>query len=806
MAALLFDLRLSIRGLMRDRGFSVTAIATLAVALALNVTVHTIRDAMVIRGLPLASDSKRLTYLALRKPADPACCPGPMRYEDFETFRANAAAFEDLAFGPVQQPVTFQADGRPIDTTVSRQTANTLGLLGVRPTVGRDFTAADAIPGAPTVAIVSYEFWNGRLGKRADIVGLPVRINGNPASIIGVLPERFAIVYPRDLYMPLAPPSELESWAIGRLKADATLEEARAQLGTITRQLEAANGVARGEPLVRTYTQFYVAADAPRIYGALWGGAWLVLLIACANLTNLTLVRTIGRWREFSTRVALGAGHLRMARQMLIESLVLTAAATAIAWPMINWSVSRWADATASRYLVLDYSITFETLAYLLSIAIAAAMAIAALPIARVLQAGVNDALKGDARGATQGLRRKQLTTALIAGQMALSIVLLLGAGVLVRSFEKIVGADAGVRDADRIAIGLLGLPSDKYPTAAARTGFFDRLDARLRTIAGAEDAAMASTIPTRGVRVRPIEIDGRPTTPETRELAQVLTAGPNYFRTMGRPDISGRDFSSADDASGPLVVMVNESFAAAYWPGQQALGQRLRMMDQNRPGPWRTVVGVAPNIMQGEPTRQRFRPVIYVPFAQQPSARAFVFVRASTPAAQTVQAILATVQALDPDVITEDFGSLHAGMAFDRDWMDLEHADLGKHAAMAPVFAVVALVISALGLVAVIAHSVSQRTREIGVRMAVGAATRDIARMIVREGMRPVTIGLLAGFAAAAATNRILESQLVGVSPYDPLTIIAGPLVLIAVALIGCRIPARRAMRVDPVIALRHE
>ncbi len=219
-------------------------------------------------------------------------------------------------------------------------------------------------------------------------------------------------------------------------------------------------------------------------------------------------------------------------------------------------------------------------------------MAIAALPIARVMQAGVNDALKGDARGATQGLRRKQLTMALIGGQMALSIVLLLGAGVLVRSFEKIVGADAGVRDADRIAIGLLGLPSDKYPTAAARTGFFDRLDAQLRTIAGAEDAAIASTIPTRGVRVRPIEIDGRPTTPEARELAQVLTAGPNYFRTMGRPEISGRDFSSADDASAPLVVMVNESFAAAYWPGQQALGQRLRMMDQTgrAPGAWSSV------------------------------------------------------------------------------------------------------------------------------------------------------------------------------------------------------------------------
>ena len=397
---------------------------------------------------------------------------------------------------------------------------------------------------------------------------------------------------------------------------------------------QVADGVARGDRW--SHAQAYVAADAPRIYGALGNGAWLVLLMLTSphQLTSSNN-RSVA---QFSTRISVGSSQSNGDR---FDQAWCSGAAAAIAWPMIAGRV-RWANATASRYLVLDYSITFETLAYLMSIAIAAAMAIAALPIARVMQAGVNDALQGDARGATQGWRRKQLTTALIGGQMALSIVLLLGAGVLVRSFEKIVGADDGVRDADRIAIGLLGLPSEKYPTAAARTGFFDRLDAQLRTIVGAEDAAIASTIPTRGVRVRPIEIDGRPTTPEARELAQVLTAGPNYFRTMGRPGISGRDFSSGDDASVPLVVMVNESFAAAYWPRQQALGQRLRMMDQNRPGPWRTVVGVTPNIMQGEPTRQRFRPVIYVPFAQQPSARAFIFVRASTPATQTVQAILA--------------------------------------------------------------------------------------------------------------------------------------------------------------------
>src|SRR5688572_18756407 len=223
---LLFDLRLAFRGLRRDPGFSLTAIATLTVALALNVTVYTIRDAMVVRGLPLAANSERLVYLALRKPADMACCPGPVRFADFEEWRAHAGAFQDAAFGPRREPIAFRADGRQIDTTVSRQTANMFGLLGVQPTIGRDFTAADGEPGAPGVAIVSHEFWVGRLGKRADIVGLPVLVNGEPVSIVGVMPERFAIVFPQDLYMPLVATAALEAGAIARLKDGATPEEA----------------------------------------------------------------------------------------------------------------------------------------------------------------------------------------------------------------------------------------------------------------------------------------------------------------------------------------------------------------------------------------------------------------------------------------------------------------------------------------------------------------------------------------------------------------------------------------------------
>jgi putative ABC transport system permease protein len=805
---LVFDLRLAIRGLLRDRAFSLTAIATLAVSLALNVTVFTVMDAMLFRGLPLAKQSDRLLYLAMRKPMDLACCPGPIRFADFEAWRTQSRAFEGLAFGRNGEPITFrEGAGRAIDMTVSRRSANTFGLLGVQPILGRDFAASDEAPGAPPVVILSHQFWERRFGKRLDIVGATVHINGAPATIIGVMPERFALVYEQDLWMPLAITPGLEGGVIGRLRDDATIEQARAELDAITRGLQAADtATVRGVPSVSSYSQAHVAPDAPMIYRSLWAGAWFVLLIACANLANLTLVRTVGRGREFSTRIALGAGQWRLIRQTLIESVALTSVATALAWSLTSWSVRTWAEATASRYLALDYTLNSSTVIYLCAIAATSAILIAMLPIARVRQLGAHGALKGDARGVTQGPRNRRLTAALVSVQMALAMVLLLGAGVLVRSFEKIVGAETGVRHPEQIVTGALFLPSDTYPTRDARLAFLDRLDTQLRTVAGVEQVSMANTIPTRVVNRRAIEIEGRPSAIEGGEFAQVMTAGPNYFDVMGVSAGSGRDFTNHDDAGKPLVVQVNHSFAQAFWPNGNALGARLRMIDRNAPGPWRIVVGIVPNIMQGDATRQDFKPVIYVPFRQQLSIRLFVFARTNAPAHQGIQAVRSEVMKIDRDVIAEDFSTLEARFAFDRDFMDLEHADLAKHAAIAPVFAVIALLLSAIGLIAVIAHSVSQRTKEIGVRMAIGAAAGDIARMIVREGMRPVAIGLVVGLPAAAGANRLLESQLVGVTPYDPLTMAAATLILIGVALVGCRIPARRAMRVDPVVALRHE
>ncbi len=815
LEGLLFDLRLALRGLRRDRTFSLAAIAMLALAIGLNVTVSTVMDAMLFRGFPLVKRNDRLVYLQERYRSG-MCC---ISYPDFEDWRAQAQAFEGLAFVGGASITFRDGEGRPIDMRTTTVSANTFGLLGVAPMLGRDFAPADEGLGAAPVAILNYRFWESRFGKRADIVGSTIHINKAPATIIGVMPERFdfPMQVSDDLWMPVAhTPALLQRGltpdgftVVGRLRDGATLQEARAELETINRRLEVAYPATnRGlVPTAITYSQFVSGADAPLIWGSLWVGAWFVLLIACANVANLMLVRTVGRWREFSTKLALGAGQARMIRQMLMESVTLVSLAAGLGWWITNWSIRQWAAVTSSRFQVVDYTVDAGTLAYLVAISVAAAILLSLAPIGRVVQLGVSGALRGDARGVTQGLRGKHLAAGLVAGQMTLAIMLLSGAGILVRSFVNIVGAETGVRDPERILLGLLRLPSESYPSPETRLAYFERLEARLKAIPGIEEESVSTTFPVRGVGVRPLEIEGRPSPPDARESVQFLSVGSAYFRVMGTTAIAGRDFNDRDRASTVPVAIVNESFAATFWPGEQPLGKRLRAMDRNKPGEWRVVVGIVPNIMQGDPLRQTFKPVVYVPFRQEPPVfGGYFFVRTSVPPDQVAQAVRIGAQDVDLDVTLENVKTLDAGFAFDRDYMDAEHSELGKYAKVAPVFAVMALLLAAVGLVAVIAHSVSQRTKEIGVRMAIGAAAQDISWMILREGMVPVAMGIIFGLAASFAVNRILQSQLVGVSPYDPITMTGAPVVLVVVALLASQIPARRAMQVDPVFALRHE
>jgi putative ABC transport system permease protein len=807
-----FDLKHAWRGLRRDRGFTLSAVTTLALAIGLNVTVFTIMDAMLFRGFPLVQGNDRLVYLQERYPSG-VCC---ISYADFADWRAQAQSFDGMSYIGSTSISIATPGGHSIDTTAFLVSTNTFALLGVPPMLGRDFAPADEAIGAAPVAIINHRFWGTRLGQRADIVNSTVHINGIPTTVIGVMPERFDFPTREDVWMPVVHTRELHQrgltsrgfTAVARLRDGVRPEEARAEIEAINRRLESSYPATnRGLiPTLAAYEQLSSGPDARLIWGSLWAGAWFVLLIACANVANLSLVRTIGRWREFSTRVALGAGQARMLRQVVVESLTIATAGGGIAWWITTWSMHQWEVTTASRYQVLDYAVDSRTLVYLVAITAATAILCSLAPATRIVQLGVGGALRGDVRGVTHTLRTRRLAAGLVAGQMALAIVLLSGAGVLIRSFLKIVNAETGVRDPERVLAGSIRLPSEKYSTPSARTQYFDQLDEQLRTIPGIEATSVSSHLPVYGANSWTFEVEGRPSPPDGSEAVQFFTIGSGYFPVVGAPLIAGRDFNDHDRASTLRVAIVNESFAAKYWPGESPVGKRLRSTARSQPGDWRTVVGVAPNIMQGDALRQNFKPLVYVPFRQQPLRVAFFLARTNVPVDGVAQAVRARVDAVDSDVALEDLQTLEDSAAFDRDYMDPEHSELGKHAAVAPVFAVIALLLSALGLGAVVAHSVSQRTKEIGVRMAIGAASRDVRALVFREGMMPVLLGTIVGVVVALAVNRILRSQLVGVSPYDPLTMTSAPVILFVVALLACQIPARRAMRVDPVLALRQD
>jgi predicted permease len=806
------DARHAVRGLWRDRSFALTALVTLALAVGLNVTVFAVTGAVLFRGFPLVEDNDRLLYIQEQFPLGQCC----ISYPDFEAWRTGAVSFEAMAFVQGRQVTFSQRPGeRGIDIFARATTANAFGVLGVRPALGRDFVFADEAPGAPSVAILEHDFWQNRFGGRDDIVGDSVEINGEPATVIGVMPAGFDFPSRENLWVPLVRTPELlvgrtpgGYLAVGRLADGATAATARVELETINRRLAAEYPATNRDvvPRVGTFAEFFVGPDAAPIYWSVWAAGLFVLLIACANLANLALARALGKSQELSTRIALGSGRWRLVQQILCEWLLLACAAGALAWQIAVASINAWAAATESPYQVLDYTVDGGTLAYLVAVALGAASLIALAPIARVLHLDIRGAFRAGTRGATQGLRTKRTSSLLVAGQVTLAIVLLCGTGVLVRSFWNVVSADAGVEAPEQVVIGLVTPPRDKYGATDSRAAFYDALRARLQSVPGVELASVSNSRPVNNMRVVPFDIEG-PAGGTIGSLGvSVLAAGTDYFRTVGGTTLTGREFDDRDAIASPLVAVVNQSFAARYFPGRDPIGLRVRFYDNTEPGEWRTIVGVVANIMQSDPTRQRFQPLVYLPFRQAPPPNAWFFSRARAPAEEVMAGVRAAVLSLDADLMLEDFSTLKASFRFIASRMDIEHVNMGKLAAVAPIFAGIALLLATIGLYAVLARSVSQRTREIGVRMAIGATQRNIRRLVLREELLPVVLGLVFGLAASLAVNRVLQSQLVGVSPYDPVTLVVTPIVLIVVALIACQLPARRAMGIDPSVALRDD
>ena len=660
--AVLVDLRHAGRGLRGAPGLAAAAVLTLGVGIGFNVAVFTVANATLFKGYRGVPASDRLVYVTTG--AD--CC---VSYQDLLDWSATATSLAGMgAVADLRVAVQPEERSGSETATATEISPTTFSVLQVQPTLGRDFTRGDAAPGAPPTAILSHDYWRTRFAADPAVVGRSIRVNGAITTVIGVMPPRFAFPQYQELWLPLVPtPTRLPRdarglwFAVARLADGVTVDDARSELATIGARLAAAHPAtnARVRPVVQTFRELFFGHSAVAVYGALWGAVSLVLLVACANLANLLLARAAGRTRETAVRLALGASRGRIVRQMLFESTMLSAAGGVLGWWVAGNAV-RVYDAIAvpptqpwARQM-LDYAIDLRVLAYLVAISLAAGVLFGLLPALRLSALDVQAALRDGGRGAVGSITRRRLTGAIVVAQVALAVVLLSGAGVLVRSLLAVYGRDVGF-DPAHVAVALTTrLPESRYPDAAAQRAFYDRLIGRLEALPQVEAIGFSDGMAGQGARRLPIESGDRPTTDDRdRPIARVTTVGGRYFAALGASMSAGRAFDARDERSSEPVAVVNRRLAATLWPTADAVGRRIRLRPAGggTPGPWRTVVGVVPDLRQGDPARAEIDPAVYVPMQGQPALAAWVLVRSGQPAGALVAPMRRALQAADPEL-----------------------------------------------------------------------------------------------------------------------------------------------------------
>lgn len=795
------DLRCAFRGLRRHSGFAVIVIATLAVSIGINAAVFTVMKAVLFDGFPSVENADRIVFVTTTKDA--------VYYPDFETWRSQARSFEDMGLtrGVFK---TVDSDGGAPQTYFSTEvTVNTFGLLGVRPILGRDFLAADQGLGSEPVVILSYDLWSGRFGADRSIVGRSVKLSGVPTTVIGVMPNGFSFPEEQSLWTPLSPTAAALNretfyarYAFGRLAVGATMEQARIELATIGLRLSEEYPRTNEDltPVVRRFDEWLVGTNGTALYLLLWGAVSLVLLIGCANVANLLLGRAMSQSRDAAIRTALGAGRGRIIRQLATECLVLSAAGGVVGWwialaALRTYDFAQADDLGVGR--VLRFTMDVHVFAYVLVVTVCVGLMVGVAAATRLAHLDTNVAIRG--RGALADSRSSRRASSLLVGiQMTLAVMLLANAGVMIHSFFNVLTASVGV-DPDNVLSASLYVPPDTYPDVEAQIRFYESLEAKLQALPGVQASGLGVVPPTERVGRSPYElVDAQIGAESSRPTAAKMAVSTGYFRTLGATVLSGRDFNDFDSSTSLPVAVVNDRFARQNWPEQSAIGKQLRVFRNGVPQAWLTVVGVVTDIMQ-EATRQTFEPLVYVPYRQEPSRNMFAFARVRGDPRQLMLAVSREVYSIDANLPVPALmplsDRLKRANAFDRNMATLLFA-----------FGAIALLLSSVGLYAAVARTVIARTHEIGLRIAIGASRIDIWKFVFQTAQWPLTSGLCMGLIGAFAVNRLLQAALVGVSAADPFAFAAASAVLLTAAVVGCGIPARRAMRLDPIAALKQE
>jgi predicted permease len=823
------DVRFGARLLVKDRRLALAAIAAVSLGLGAAATAFTFLRGAVLQDLPL-DRAERLVFM---RTVDARGRQLGTSYADARDWRAAARSLSHITTS-LEIPINIVEDALPAQRFHgSFVSHDLLPMAGLTPVLGRGFVPEDDRAGAPRVAIIAYSVWQGRYGADPAVVGRTVRVNDVPSTIVGVMPPNVHFVAMTEVWVPIgqiaAASTNVDAtrgsrpvliMTIGRLADGATLAQARAEMDGITGRLARDHPATNeGVGVILEPLDGILRSGMRRPLLMLMGAVSIVLLIACVNVANLLLARAVHRGREMAIRAALGATRWRIVRQLCVESLLMAAAAGVLGYLLSLVGVRLFADQLLLQYgdgvppYWLSFAVDGVVFAFLAAVALGSSVLFGLAPALHVARSG-NEALKAWARGATGGARARRWVGPLMATQLALTLVLLAGTGLLFRSYLAVARAGQVIDPVDLLTMQV-SLTAAKYPQPSDIKRFYRQLDERLAAVQEFSAVTVASDIPLRtGINAtRELTVDGRSDIPpEQRPTVAYLYVGPRYFETLKLPLLRGRELTAEDGAPGREAVIVNQRFASMVFPGSDPLGQRIRMANPaspQAPQPWFTIVGIVPSVPQIL-IREEPEPLVYVPVDGEPAPHRFVsiIVRATGDRA-------ATVARLRKEVGQVDAGLPGYAIRSMEDLLAMSQWQYRVFGSMFALLAGIALVLATVGLYAVTAHAVTQRTQEIGVRVALGAHAPQVIWLFLRGAMLQLAAGLTAGLAGAAAVGGMLQrsyadpfaqSFLVGTSPQDPLAFGVVSALLILVALAASVWPARRASQVDPVVALRHE
>jgi putative ABC transport system permease protein len=809
MTGLARDLRYGIRMLAKNPGLSLAAVLAFALGIGLSTAMFSIVYGAILRGLPF-EEPERLVHIENNNPSKDQQSL-EVFLQDYVEIRKRQKSFEDLG-GFYEGTVNLSGDEKPERYEGAFMTASSFSLLRARPLIGRGIQPGEDSPGAEPVVVLGWGVWQKRYNGDPKVVGRKVRVNGQAGTIVGVMPQGFAFPISQEIWVPmrLDPLKTVRGRGetlevFGRLRDGVSIEQARAELGGITQALAREFPVTnegRGA-VIKPYTEEYMGEEPRALLTVMMAICLAVLLLACVNVASLIMARASKRTREIAIRSSLGADRRRLIGQLLTESVLLSLVGALLGVLLAYVGIKAFNAAIADSQPPFWIKIAIDPVALLFALGatLFAGVVSGLVPAYQASRTDVNEVLKDEGRGSSS-LRMGIFTRGVVVMEVGLSCIILIGAGLMIQNVLKM--DDRIEIDTANLFTSRIALFESAYPEEAQRARFFDTLLTRLREDPAVVSAAASTYLPAAGTWAPRFAMEGA-TYPkeEDQPRAHIAWVSSGFVRTFGGEILLGRDFDPRDTADSLPVALVNRSFVEKFWHGQDPIGRRIRFSDAEDPAaePWRTVIGVVPDLGMAEIEDNDFGPEgFYIPLAQDCPAFVSLVVRTrdANPLAIT-EKVRAHVTALDKDLPIYFVRSMEEVVARTGFFQNL-------FATLFAIFGLVALVLASVGIYGVIAFSVEQRTQEIGIRMALGARQSSVLGLILRQGMRQLLLGLALGLVPAWFVGKMLGGFLVGVKPYDPPTFVGVCLLLAGVALLACWVPAQRASRTDPLVAIRYD